>query len=494
MPPLPPAPPPLPKQGFGGSNAHSKVNNCEPAPDRNALLSQIRKGTQLKKVETNDRSSPIVDGAKSSSNGSAAKRNTSDLKNSSPFPVIPPGGLFAQGIPKLRPTTPRSGDSSPLSSLVIQNIKSTNSASSLDHLRVGHISRSQPPSPVSKPRVTSGVTSSQTTNLENHEHTSLPAGNPNFPDDIAVKGPAPAPPPASQKPVFRSNTKTETGHTNSDSPVKHTTVKRSASQTNLGQRPRLTRPPPNVKPPPPPKNNSAPQTAPPPPPSKPPNILRRQSFGVGESHNSRFAANKLSVANSVAQKPTAKSIGPPPPPPRNNSAPNDLNQMVASSSPNQLNKMNIAPPPPPNRATATSNRGAPVRPPPPRAPAPPPPPPQHQFPVHPAPPSQMKALPSINLAPPPPARVSSMKQNDFEERYRNMFNSAQSLPEPERFPNTPKSYPSKANQSRQMQSTRRQPPPPPPQTGTGVSDGIRNQPVLHIQLESGIFSSNTAHC
>lgn len=299
-----------------------------------------------------------------------------------------------------------STNSNPPLAMVIQSIKQGNIGSA-SALRVNQLSgsRSQPPSPVSKLRT--AVTPSRSVNSENGENS---GGNPNFPDDITVKGPAPAPPPQSQKPVFKS--------AENDSSIRHPTVKRSASQTNL-QRPRLARPPPSEKPPPPPKSNpTPPQNAPPPPPSKPPNILRRQSFGVGESHSSRFASNKLSVANNTTLKPnySPKAIGPPPPPPppRNNSAPNDLNQMVTSSSPsNQCVKMNIAPPPPPNRAVATSMRAAPVRPPPPRAPAPPPPPPppQHQAPVHPAPPSQMKAVPASNLAPPPPARISSIKQS-----------------------------------------------------------------------------------
>ncbi|XP_015914658.2 WAS/WASL-interacting protein family member 1 [Parasteatoda tepidariorum] len=479
-PPPPPAPPPLPK--IGGASSNTKSNNFDPPPDRNALLSQIRKGARLKKAETNDRSAPLVNGGggKSSSNGAAVRQQNTDSKSnasSSSYPIIPPGGLFAQGIPKLRPTVPKSGDN-PALSAIIQSLK-TGKSSSLDHLRVGQLSgsRSQPPSPVSKPR--SSVASSQANDIHSNA-----GGNPNFPDDVNIKGPAPAPPPASQKPVFRSNTGSE--------PSKLTTVKRSASQTNLGQRPRLTRPPPNVKPPPPPKGNPPPpQSAPPPPPSKPPNIMRRQSFGVGEGQNLRLASNKLTGSSTVS-KAIGKSIGPPPPPPppRNNSAPHDLNQMVTSSSPSShLNKMNIAPPPPPNRIMASGNRAAPIRPPP-RAPAPPPPPPpQHQFGGHPAPPSQLKAMPSMNAAPPPPARVSSMKtSSEFEDRFK--FHPAQSLPKPDRFSNSTKNYPSKANQVRQKQNTRRQPPPPPPMASTNVTG---SQPVLHIQLESGIFSNNFAH-
>lgn len=61
-PPPPPAPPPLPKQTLGTSNSQGKSSNCVPPPDRNALLSEIRKGTRLKKADTNDRSTPLVDG------------------------------------------------------------------------------------------------------------------------------------------------------------------------------------------------------------------------------------------------------------------------------------------------------------------------------------------------------------------------------------------------------------------------------------------------
>lgn len=483
-PPPPPAPPPLPKQSFGAPNSQGKSsNNCVPAPDRKALLTQIHKGIKLKKAETNDRSAPAVDGNRSSN--TAAKRNVESNKANGPFPIIPPGGLFAQGIPKLRPTTPRSeNNSNPPLAMVIQSIKQGNTNSSL---RVNQLSgsRSQPPSPVSKLK----TISSRSASSEVSESSGIFGGNPNFPDDITVKGPAPAPPPQSQKPVFKST------NTENDSVVKHSTVKRSASQTNL-QRPRLTRPPPSEKPPPPPKSNPAPpQCAPPPPPSKPPNILRRQSFGVGESHSSRFASNKLSVANNTAPKPNPKVIGPPPPPPpppRNNSAPNDLNQMVMSSSPgNHCVKMNIAPPPPPNRAVATSMRSAPIRPPPPRAPAPPPPPPppQHQAPMHPAPPSQLKAMPGSNLAPPLPTRVSSIKQpsSDFEDRFKSMFCSAQSLPKPDKFTNFQKNYPSKL--TRQKQNTRRQPPPPPPQAGS-LNDRNRNHPVIPVQYDSGISSGS----
>lgn len=487
-PPPPPAPPPLPKLASGASSSQGK-SNFEPPPDRNALLSQIRKGARLKKSETNDRSTPLIEGSRSPSNSSGAKRGTVETKSNGPFPVIPPGGLFAQGIPKLRPTVPKAGtqtqgENSAPSSLVIQTIKSGHSASFLDHYRIGQFggSRSQPPSPVSKPRMSSAVSSNRTTDAS--ESAGMPSGNPNFPDDVNIKGPAPAPPPASQKPVFKPST---------EPPVGRPTVRRSASQTSLGQRPKLTRPPPNVKPPPPPKINTnvtPPQSAPPPPPSKPPNILRRQSFGVGESHASRFITNnKLSVPSNGTPKVVQKTIGPPPPPPRNNSAPNDLNKLNGSSSPGNHFKMNIAPPPPPNRAVATSNRAAPIRPPPPRAPAPPPPPPQHQFNSH---HNQVKTSLSANVAPPPPpppARVSSMKQTaDFEERFK--FHPAQTLPKPEKFPNTQKSYPSKVNLNRQKQSTRRQPPPPPPQA---AGNPPAQQSKIHIQLNSGIFSNNFAH-
>lgn len=78
-----------------------------------ALLAQIQQGKALKKAVTNDRSAPLVDGAakKGPSAGSALASAPSVGASSTGSGVSlggagPPqlGGLFAGGIPKLKPT------------------------------------------------------------------------------------------------------------------------------------------------------------------------------------------------------------------------------------------------------------------------------------------------------------------------------------------------------------------------------------------------------
>lgn len=63
MPPPPPPVPPPPPAAFGGSSKGltSPSSSAKPA-NRNALLTDIRTGTRLKKAVTNDRSVPLVDG------------------------------------------------------------------------------------------------------------------------------------------------------------------------------------------------------------------------------------------------------------------------------------------------------------------------------------------------------------------------------------------------------------------------------------------------
>lgn len=60
-PPPPPAPPPPP---VGLPFAGKILAPSKGAPDRSALLSDIRGGARLKKAVTNDRSAPLVDAGK----------------------------------------------------------------------------------------------------------------------------------------------------------------------------------------------------------------------------------------------------------------------------------------------------------------------------------------------------------------------------------------------------------------------------------------------
>ena len=63
MPPPPPPPPgPPPPPTFAAANTEKPKLGKSAEADRNQLLKSIQKGTRLKKVETNDRSSPLVGG------------------------------------------------------------------------------------------------------------------------------------------------------------------------------------------------------------------------------------------------------------------------------------------------------------------------------------------------------------------------------------------------------------------------------------------------
>ena len=99
----PPPPPAMTSRGGGGGGA----------TDRGALLKQIQQGKALKKAVTNDRSAPVIGGSKTSSSPATSPQGRSNGTigggsgggGGGPAPRLPGiGGLFADGIPKLRPT------------------------------------------------------------------------------------------------------------------------------------------------------------------------------------------------------------------------------------------------------------------------------------------------------------------------------------------------------------------------------------------------------
>ncbi|XP_026145677.1 WAS/WASL-interacting protein family member 3 isoform X1 [Carassius auratus] len=333
-PPPPPAPPPAPPAQ--SRTDPPKIQRSE-GGGRSALLSDIQKGTRLKKVtQVNDRSTPFLDKPKVNSvDGSGrnvAAGNSTNTAGSAASAVGPTlGGLFAGGFPVLKPVGQR------------------------DKLQHNTVSRS-------------GSTAS----------LKQPLWNPPSQGD-GFRGSAPDLSP-SHKPLERASSLSKTR------PISSYTAPPSPSQTSHPCF-KLSSTPPSSAPPPPPPPQERPSNRPPPlptcPPPPPPPQTAKPTWLPVQSHSIPMPTTPLpplppSVpAYSLPDRSSGVFYPPPPPPPPS---------VPPSSLPDRSSGVFYPPPPPPPAPSSFSNKSSGVFPPPPSpgpfemkdsplGPPPPPPPP-----------------------------------------------------------------------------------------------------------------------
>jgi len=112
MPPPPPPGPPAPPPPGPARASGPAFKPTKGGGDRGDLLKSIQKGAKLKKVETNDRSSPILGNNKNTNSGGGGGQGSRGVAQNqggggqegggAPGPLPGIGGLFAGGMPKLK--------------------------------------------------------------------------------------------------------------------------------------------------------------------------------------------------------------------------------------------------------------------------------------------------------------------------------------------------------------------------------------------------------
>ncbi|KAF5283160.1 hypothetical protein FQR65_LT02672 [Abscondita terminalis] len=428
---------------------------------RGALLKSIRQGTQLKKAVTNDRSAPAISGSKSNNNNNSSKPTPSFTNSSTPVSNGLGLGLFAGGMPKLRPTGKLDDVQYDSRRNNSNSINTRKSPSRLElgsnfgnvHNEVQSALKKQmatdsnrnrgppPPAPVRNiSQSTENIQNSGKLNyhMRNGSSNGFHVNTSTLHKPIS-KSPSPLPTPTSPQPLPNFNSlhaNVGTLHRKANSSANLTVFDSPEITSSLPSRPSSRKP------------NLAP---------KPPNVVNGKPAAPPKRHSNgrQFSINRsVSVRNPRSPSPQS---------PDDVNYPNKFGTVRNLTS--ALDKSlgaNMIP-----RVRPTLN-GRPTAPPPSIPPQHvPPPPPSKSLTVKPpnhAPPPP-PTVPVVNnlAAPPPPPRHSSMKDVttvrrsvvDLDQKFKNDFHTIDQFPRPNPYRNVPKYYSSKT-------VCNKQPAPPPP--------------------------------